>query len=70
MTIRTQTRPDATYLPDLNPARSLLGWLVEANRRYREAVKLRDQPEARLRDMGISRAEADRGFLQQFAGRR
>ena len=70
MTIQTQTRPVAAYRPYRNPAVSLLGWLVEANRRYRESVKLRNMPDERLRDLGISRKEADQSFLRRFAERR
>ena len=70
MTIRTQSRPIVAYRPYRNPAIRLLKWLVEANRRYRETVKLRDMPEERLRDMGISPAEADRAFLRRFGDHR
>ena len=70
MTIRTQTRSVSTYRPHRKPAVSLLGWLVEANRRYRESVKLRNMPDERLYDMGISREEADAAFLRRFGGRR
>lgn len=70
MTIQTPTRPVAAYRPYRNPALGLLNWLVEANRQYRENVKLRGMPDERLRDMGISRAEADRAFLRRFEGRR
>ena len=70
MTIRTQTRSVSSFHPYRNPAVSLLGWLVEANRNYRESVKLKNMPDERLYDMGISREEADTAFLRRFSGRR
>lgn len=70
MTIQTQIHRAAAYRPHRKPAVSLLGWLVEANRNYREHVKLRNMSDERLRDIGISREEADRGFLRRFAERR
>lgn len=69
MTTRTQTRPIAAYGPHRKPIVSLLGWLVEANRRYRESVKLRNLPDERLYDMGLSRNEADTAFLRRFSCR-
>lgn len=38
-----------------------LAALVEGDRRYREAGKLRRMDDERLADMGITRAEADNG---------
>jgi len=36
-----------------------LRWLMEHDRRHREALKLRGMPDERLRDMGLTRAQAD-----------
>ena len=38
----------------------LLGRLVEADARYREARRLEDVPEDRLRDVGLTRADLAR----------
>lgn len=40
-----------------------LNWLVEKDRRYREAQTLKTMPYERLDDMGLTRKEADRAFL-------
>jgi uncharacterized protein YjiS (DUF1127 family) len=42
----------------------LLNRLAAADYRYRQAARLRDMPDFLLEDMGISRADADRAFLQ------
>ena len=52
----TKTRPSPFWLMILNR-------LASADQRYRQSRKLRTQPDERLSDMGIFRAEADAEFL-------
>ena len=44
-----------------------IGYLIEADRRHREARKLRKMPDFRLKDMGLTREDADRAFLRRGA---
>ncbi|MDU8927308.1 hypothetical protein RXV86_07920 [Alisedimentitalea sp. MJ-SS2] len=39
-----------------------LAWLVECDRRYREAHKLRNLPDERLQDMGMTRSDAKNAY--------
>lgn len=59
--LQTRTTPVRRFRPI-----GVLIWLVEADRRYREARKLREMPEFRLRDMGMTREDADAAFQRRF----
>ncbi len=56
MTDTHRTRPTHTKT---NPALRLLNWLAEHDRHYREMQKLRRMSDARLADMGLTRADAE-----------
>ena len=43
---------------------TLLNRIVAADQNFREAQKLKSLPEHRLDDMGLTREDADRAFLQ------
>lgn len=42
----------------------ILNRIVAADQRYREAQKLKSLPAYRLKDMGMTREDADRAFLR------
>lgn len=44
-----------------------LHWIVEQNANYRASHKLRSMADERLKDMGISREDADTAFYKRFA---
>ncbi len=62
VTKRTATRTTASFSRSVG-LKAVIGWFVEADRRYREFRRLRQMPDVRLKDMGMTRKEADHAFL-------
>jgi len=46
----------------------ILNWLAERDEAYRMACKLRDMPDVRLKDMGLTRQDANRAFQRGHDG--
>lgn len=44
---------------------TVLNWIADADRRFREAQKLKSLSDEHLADMGMTRADADRAFLRK-----
>ncbi len=42
--------------------KDLMNWVVEKDQTYRQARKLADMPDERLKDMGMTRRDADTAF--------
>lgn len=42
-----------------------LNWILQAEARYRAAQKLKNAPDFRLRDMGMSRHDAETAFRKR-----
>ena len=57
--IHTAARP-ITNTPRTSVIARLFHRLVDADRRYREVLDLRNSSEDRLRDIGVTRAEIER----------
>lgn len=58
--------------PQWSPARlivSAAAWLMEKDSSYREMRKLRRMPDVRLKDMGLTRKEANTEFYQRYSHR-
>jgi len=47
-----------------------LTWIVDRNAAYRQAHKLQSASHAQLKDMGMTRAEADTAFYTRSRGHR
>lgn len=62
--LATQTAPKSASL-----FRRLLNAVLDADARYRQAHKLRNLPDERLQDMGISRQEANVAFYARYGNR-
>ena len=56
--------------PDTSPLLlRILNWIAAKDAGYRQATKLRGQPDERLKDMGITRQQADQGFYSKYGNK-
>lgn len=63
MTTQTTTARPAAHRARRTPIwLRALNWLADRDAAYRASHKLRDQPDERLDDMGITREQADTAF--------
>lgn len=46
--------------------RCVLHWLIARDRAYRDSCHLRDMPDQRLRDIGLSRRDVDTAILRRY----
>lgn len=63
---RTADWTDPTAAPRGSLLRRLVVALVQADARYRQKCKLRGLPDERLRDMGLTRRDADAAFYSRY----
>lgn len=47
----------------------LLNWIAEKDEHHRQIIKLRKQHDDRLKDLGLTRRQADQGFYQRFGNK-
>ena len=45
---------------------NILNWIAEKDAIYRQATKLRNTPDERLADMGLTRQQANRAFFARY----
>lgn len=68
--MQSQTR--TTYIRFIarskGPFARLVDWLIAADQRHKDKCRLRDAEEHVLRDMGMTRADADQAFYRRWGG--
>ncbi|MBN8290406.1 hypothetical protein JI664_00355 [Rhodobacter sp. NTK016B] len=70
MTVLDTNTPAATrtMAPRRSTGGRLLDWLFEIDANFRQKMKLRDMPDERLADMGLTRADVARAFTKSRVG--
>jgi uncharacterized protein YjiS (DUF1127 family) len=64
MTTQTRNSTRTTALPTIG-LRGFIRWILQADARYRAAQKLKNAPDFRLSDMGMSRRDAESAFQKR-----